>query len=77
MLRILYDDFDQKVKNIHDEMDLHHSYKKKHVGLRLGISSLGFFYTRYKNGVTFWSKSSNYILNPFSVVLTSSADWVH
>ena len=36
MLRILYDDFDQKVKNIHDdEMDLHHSYKKKkRVGLR-------------------------------------------
>ena len=31
MLRILYDDFDQKVKNIHDEMDLHHSYKKKRV----------------------------------------------
>ena len=29
MLRILYDDFDQKVKNIHDEMDLHHFYKKK------------------------------------------------
>ena len=29
MLGILYDDFDQKVKNIHDEMDLHHSYKKK------------------------------------------------
>ena len=29
MLRILYDDFDQKVKNIHDEMDLHHSCKKK------------------------------------------------
>ena len=29
MLRILYDDFDQKVKNIHDEMDLHHSYKEK------------------------------------------------
>ena len=29
MLTILYDDFDQKVKNIHDEMDLHHSYKKK------------------------------------------------
>ena len=28
MLRMLYDDFDQKVKNIHDEMDLH-SYKKK------------------------------------------------
>ena len=28
MLKILYDDFDQKVKNIHDEMDLHHSYKK-------------------------------------------------
>ena len=31
MLRILYDDFDQKVKNIHDEMNLHHSYKKKRV----------------------------------------------
>ena len=31
MLRILYDYFDQKVKNIHDEMDLHHSYKKKSV----------------------------------------------
>ena len=32
MLRILYDDFDQKVKNIHDEMDLHHSYKyRSHV----------------------------------------------
>ena len=29
MLRILYDDFDQKVKNIHDKMDLHHSYKKE------------------------------------------------
>ena len=31
MLRILYDDFDKKVKNIHDEMDLHHSYIKKSV----------------------------------------------
>ena len=31
MLRILYDDFDQKVKNIHDGIDLHHSYKKKRV----------------------------------------------
>ena len=29
MLRIFYDDFDQKVQNIHDEMDLHHSYKRK------------------------------------------------
>ena len=29
MLGILYDDFHQKVENIHDEMDLHHSYKKK------------------------------------------------
>ena len=28
MLRILYDDFDQKVKNIHDEMDLHLIKKK-------------------------------------------------
>ena len=26
---VLYDDFDQKVKNIHNEMDLNHSYKKK------------------------------------------------
>ena len=26
---MLYDDFDQKVTNIHDEMDLHHSYIKK------------------------------------------------
>ena len=31
MLRKLNDDFDQEVKNIHDEMDLHHSYKKKGV----------------------------------------------
>ena len=31
MLRVLYDDFDEKVKNIHDEMDLHHSYKEKGV----------------------------------------------
>ena len=29
MLRILYDDSDQKVKNIHDEMDSHHKNKKK------------------------------------------------
>ena len=42
MLRILYDDFDQKVKNI-DEMDLHHSYKKKRVlygGNRLKIKGI-------------------------------------
>ena len=32
MLTILiYDDFDQNVKNIHDEVDLHHTYKKKRV----------------------------------------------
>ena len=31
MLRILYDDFDQKVKNIHYERDLYHSYKNKSV----------------------------------------------
>ena len=37
MLRILYDDFDQKVKNIHDEMDFHHSYKKKCVSRALSI----------------------------------------
>ena len=29
MLRILYDDFDQKLKNIHDEMNKHHSIYKK------------------------------------------------
>ena len=29
MFGILYDDFDQKVKNIHDEMDLNHSKKEK------------------------------------------------
>ena len=34
MLRILYDDFDQKVKNIHDEMNLHHSYKKVRSNLK-------------------------------------------
>ena len=28
-LRICYDDFFEKVKNIHDEMKKHHSYKKK------------------------------------------------
>ena len=35
MLRILYDDLNQKVKNIHDEMDLHHSYKKKRLLLKV------------------------------------------
>ena len=25
----IMDDFDQKIKNIHDEMDLRNSYKKK------------------------------------------------
>ena len=34
MLRILYDDFDQKVKNIRDEVDLHLSYKKKRVFIK-------------------------------------------
>ena len=28
-LRILYDDFSEKVKNIHEKMEKHHSYKKK------------------------------------------------
>ena len=37
MLRILYDDFDQKVKNIHDEMNLHHSYIKKFVLVRSNL----------------------------------------
>ena len=27
-LRIFYDDFSEKVKNIHDEMEKHYSYKK-------------------------------------------------
>ena len=40
MLRILYDDFDQKVKNIHGEMDLHHSYKKKRVAIRAQCANL-------------------------------------
>ena len=40
MLRILYDDFDQKVKNIHDEMDLHHSYIKKACSLPAGTRRL-------------------------------------
>ena len=30
-LRISYDDFSEKVKNIHDEFEKHHSYKKKSV----------------------------------------------
>ena len=30
-LRIFKDDFTEKVKNIHDEMEKHHSYKKKRV----------------------------------------------
>ena len=34
MLRILYDDFDQKVKNIRDEVDLHLSCKKKRVFIK-------------------------------------------
>ena len=37
MLRMLYDDFDQKVKHIHDEMDLHYSYIKKRVVNYLSI----------------------------------------
>ena len=28
-LRIFQDDFSEKAKNIHDEMEKHHSYKKK------------------------------------------------
>ena len=38
MLRILYDDFDQKGKNIHDEMDLHLSYIKKSVYSKWRVS---------------------------------------
>ena len=37
MLRMLYDDFDQKVKNIHDEMNLHHSYIKKSVYVKVKL----------------------------------------
>ena len=33
----LYDDFDQKVKNIHDEMDLQHSYIKQRVQVTLFV----------------------------------------
>ena len=37
-LRIFQDDFSEKVKNIHDEMEKHHSYKKKRVnGLRITV----------------------------------------
>ena len=32
-LRIFYDEFSKKVKNIHDETEKHHSYKKKRVVL--------------------------------------------
>ena len=41
MLIILYDDFDQKVKNIHDEMDLHHSYIKKACSYLIGQNLVG------------------------------------
>ena len=43
MLRILYDDLDQKVKNIYDEMDLHHSYKKKRVFDKLIFGLISWF----------------------------------
>ena len=46
MLRILYDDFDQKVKNIHDKMDLHLSYKKKSVSpVESNYNALRILYT--------------------------------
>ena len=38
MLRILYDDFDQKVKNINDEMNLHYSNKKNQVSVEVEAS---------------------------------------
>ena len=45
MLRILCGDFDQNVKNIHDEMYLHHSYKKKRVAeLHLFVCILSVFF---------------------------------
>ena len=54
MLRILYDDFDEKVKNIHDEMDLQHSYKKKSVYFtkssiksKISVSQIFFLYSLY------------------------------
>ena len=47
MLRILYDDFDQKVKNIHDEMDLHHSYKKKACTSVCYLFSIDFYVFSY------------------------------
>ena len=48
MLRILYDDFDQKVKNIHDEMDLHHSYKKSRVVNKVSRTHLKRILNNYK-----------------------------
>ena len=48
MLRILYDDFDQKVKNTHDGMDLHHSYKKKlYFGKTLGCCQIYILKAQY------------------------------
>ena len=38
MLRILYDDFDQKVKNINDEMNLHYSNKNNQVSVEVEAS---------------------------------------
>ena len=73
MLRILYDDFDQKVKNIHDEMDLHHSYKKKlvSVGFLLKFNLfflydfnylIFFFYLEiYKQNAIFFLVFTNFI----------------
>ena len=47
MLRILYDDLNQKVKNIHDEMDLHHSYKKKAFTPKGSVSGTVCVYQKY------------------------------
>ena len=35
-LRILLDDFPETVKNIHDEIEKHHSYKKKACSQEIG-----------------------------------------
>ena len=67
MLRILYDDFDQKVKNIHDEMDLHHSYKIKSV-YRFCLSTYRAFFdfsgtllTIVEQNAEFWQMDGHFI----------------
>ena len=39
-MRIFYDDFSEKAKNIHDEMEKHHSYEKKRVSLTFHVQTI-------------------------------------